>query len=133
VIFEKEFKKNLKHIPVLLVGGLEAWKHDIGEEGMVKEGYKADGTPSETRRSSPGVSDHLISRSTPTSNTPAFGQLPTATIADPHQMWTPPPRPDSHLGAKENGGPTYAGRHTGARDASPSRSVVIFSTRGTHS
>jgi ubiquitin carboxyl-terminal hydrolase 8 len=131
VIYETEFKKSLKHIPVLLVGGLEAWKQDIGEEKIVKEGFKTDGTPSETRRSSPGVSDNMISRSTSSSNVPAFSQLPTATIADPHQMWTPPPRSDPNLGVKENGVSTYASRHAGARDASPSRFVMIFSNLGT--
>lgn len=31
-IYELEFKKNLKKPPILLVGGMAAWKRDLGEE-----------------------------------------------------------------------------------------------------
>lgn len=35
-IFETSFKKFLKHIPVLLVGGLQAWKREAGEAELTR-------------------------------------------------------------------------------------------------
>lgn len=35
-IHEKEFSRNLKRIPVLLVGGLQAWKRLVGSSGVVR-------------------------------------------------------------------------------------------------
>lgn len=36
-IYETAFRKMLKRMPVLLVGGIKAWKARFGEEGVVKE------------------------------------------------------------------------------------------------
>jgi ubiquitin carboxyl-terminal hydrolase 8 len=35
-IFERAFRKMLKRMPVLLVGGLRAWKAEFGEEGVIR-------------------------------------------------------------------------------------------------
>lgn len=35
-ISEQAFKKILKRMPMMLVGGIEAWKRDIGEDGIVR-------------------------------------------------------------------------------------------------
>lgn len=39
-IFERAFRKMLKRTPMMLVGGLEAWKRDIGDSELVRgSGY----------------------------------------------------------------------------------------------
>lgn len=46
-IYENAFRKMLKKIPVLLVGGLQAWKAEFGEDEVVKgDGTRADGVGS---------------------------------------------------------------------------------------
>jgi ubiquitin carboxyl-terminal hydrolase 8 len=35
-IYETEFRKILKRVPVLLVGGINGWKREFGEEELVK-------------------------------------------------------------------------------------------------
>ena len=33
-IYEREFSKPLKRAPLILVGGFEAWKKEIGQDGI---------------------------------------------------------------------------------------------------
>ncbi|EPQ27025.1 uncharacterized protein PFL1_06935 [Pseudozyma flocculosa PF-1] len=42
-IYENEFRKVLKHQPVLLVGGLESWHKALGEKGVIRERGPAPG------------------------------------------------------------------------------------------
>jgi ubiquitin carboxyl-terminal hydrolase 8 len=39
-IYERAFRKMLKRMPVILVGGLEAWKAEFGEDGIVHGGLE---------------------------------------------------------------------------------------------
>lgn len=53
-IYENAFRKMLKKMPVLLVGGLQAWKQEFGKEGVVR-GDKAEGSSLVLAHSSNGV------------------------------------------------------------------------------
>lgn len=46
-IYEQAFKKTLRHTPMLLVGGIQAWKDHFGGAEVVRGGLDAaDGDPS---------------------------------------------------------------------------------------
>ncbi|KAH8995056.1 cysteine proteinase [Lactarius hatsudake] len=53
-IYETAFRKILKRVPVLLIGGLEAWKHEFGERELVVA--DASSQLPHVPRSPPGVS-----------------------------------------------------------------------------
>lgn len=36
LIFEQAFKRTLKRMPMLLVGGIDAWKRDLGENELIR-------------------------------------------------------------------------------------------------
>lgn len=60
VIYEKEFRKNLKRMPVLLVGGINAWKRDFGGSEVVGDGSGAPVlSPSPKKTMSPGIAPIL--------------------------------------------------------------------------
>lgn len=67
-IYETEFKKILKHIPVLLVGGLQAWKRETDESQLVRGSQEV--------RDSSSVSTLISSVSSLSMNgvTPPIGQ-----------------------------------------------------------
>jgi len=81
VVYENAFSKMLRRPPVLLLGGLQAWKKDIEENDIVC------GVPSEQRRSPISISEtRLSSTSGPV--------LPsTSTIPDPTRLVLPPNQP----------------------------------------
>ncbi|RDX51268.1 cysteine proteinase [Lentinus brumalis] len=45
-IYETAFRKILRNMPLLLVGGLQAWKREYGESEVVKAGSSSPGRPS---------------------------------------------------------------------------------------
>jgi ubiquitin carboxyl-terminal hydrolase 8 len=56
-IFEKEFHRPLKRPPMVLVGGLKAWKAVIGDDGVLKRlSPTQSGVPSPIDGSTPGSS-----------------------------------------------------------------------------
>jgi len=53
VIFEQAFKKMLKRMPMLLVGGIQAWKKEFGSGELIRgPGYRPEETPAPISRSS---------------------------------------------------------------------------------
>lgn len=44
-IFETDFKISVKRPPVLLIGGLEAWKQEVGEAGVIRGNATAHELP----------------------------------------------------------------------------------------
>lgn len=85
IISERAFKKILKRMPMMLVGGLDAWKQEFGAAEVVRgEGF-TDVVP---KLFSPPKS--------PNPNNPFTNGMfnTTNTNGDhPHQVWTPQPRP----------------------------------------
>ncbi|KAJ2929686.1 hypothetical protein H1R20_g7424, partial [Candolleomyces eurysporus] len=86
IISERAFKKILKRMPMMLVGGLDAWKKEFGSAEVVRgEGF-TDVAPKPY--SPPPTS--------PNPNNPftngMFNSLNNGND-DPHQVWTPRPRP----------------------------------------
>lgn len=78
VVYEKAFSKMLRRPPVLLLGGLQAWKKDIGKNDVVC------GAPSEHRRSP-------ISTGETSTSGPMLSS--TSTIPDSSQLGLPPNQP----------------------------------------
>ncbi|KAH8833175.1 hypothetical protein DL96DRAFT_712051 [Flagelloscypha sp. PMI_526] len=97
-VFEQAFKKPLKHIPMLLVGGFAAWKSSCGSGSV--ESSSSSSTPSVEPRTptfpmpiTPSASlvngfSGISSASTSASATPP---IVSPTPSDPHQVWSPPP------------------------------------------
>ncbi|EAU90391.2 ubiquitin carboxyl-terminal hydrolase 4 [Coprinopsis cinerea okayama7 len=111
IISEQAFKKMLKRMPMMLIGGIDAWKRDLGGAELVKgESAPIDvprtnsGAPAS---SAPGSTEapKAASPSSPNPNNPftspmfsayAAGALPS-TSPDPHQVWTPRPSLNGHV------------------------------------
>lgn len=81
-IFEHEFTKILKKTPALLVGGLDAWKKERGDEQIAKAVVNA---PEEAQ----SMDSPLLS-----SLTNGFSAGLSSISSGPHQVWTPPLRPN---------------------------------------
>ncbi|PBK99857.1 cysteine proteinase [Armillaria gallica] len=95
-IYEREFTRMLKHAPIILVGGLEAWKKEFGEAEVTKgDGEVAKPPP-------PSTSTETFALATPTpqpsaKNPFANGTIPSALSSssgganstEQHQVWTP--------------------------------------------
>jgi len=82
-IYETEFRKILKRMPVLLVGGLDVWRKEFGDEETVSEGAGGE-VAAEARK----VSGHV-----PGSASISKPPLPIAMpipISEPSRYWTPP-------------------------------------------
>ena len=102
VISEQAFQKVLKRMPMMLVGGFEAWKREIGNTEL-----RGESSYGEVKRPIPttDVPNSLLLSSSPNnSNNPFTNGLVTAHLSgaaaassavDPHQVWTPRQRPDA--------------------------------------
>ncbi|PPQ64351.1 hypothetical protein CVT24_008420 [Panaeolus cyanescens] len=99
VIREQAFKKILKRPPMMLVGGLDAWKKDVGDAEVIK------GTPElELQRPIPtrNVPPAMLPSTSKNSNNPftngSFTSMATQQNTgsqQPHALWTPKQtRPD---------------------------------------
>ena len=86
VISEQAFRKILKRMPMMLVGGIEAWKREVGETELVK------GIPSllEIQRPIPrkDLPNSLLSPK-PNGNNYLLNGTGPDNVADPHEVWTP--------------------------------------------
>lgn len=99
VISEQAFRKMLKRMPMILVGGIEAWKREVGETELTR------GTlPLEIQRPIPtrDLPSPLLSSSSngnnpflngpglnPFLNGSGLNSNNTANVIDPHEVWTP--------------------------------------------
>lgn len=84
------FKKMLKRMPMMLVGGLDAWKQEFGTAELIRD----PSTPDIPKPFSPPTSP------SPNNNPYTNGMLnalatgnSNGSPTDPHQVWTPRPRP----------------------------------------
>ena len=96
VINEQAFRKILKRMPMMLVGGIEAWKREVGETELVR------GTsPLEVQRP-------ILKKDFPNSlHSPkpngnnlflnGAGLDYSANVVDPHEVWTPLQKSDDEV------------------------------------
>lgn len=87
-IYEIAFQKILKRMPVLIVGGLEAWKREIGDKGVVSSTADGGGMVTEKRKESTLGENLVVSRPQPP---PPPISVP-APLTDSSRYWTPPAR-----------------------------------------
>ena len=89
VISEQAFRKILKRMPMMLVGGIEAWKREGGETEIMR------GTPPlEIHRPIPTRDIRSLAFLSPKPNgnnhfLSAPGLDSTVNVVDPHEVWTP--------------------------------------------
>lgn len=99
-ISEQAFKKMLKRMPMLLVGGIEAWKKDMKENGLVRgPSYIEIQKPVPTKSTPSALLLSGTSNSTSSStymNGSALPSIPTSNGGG-HEVWTPP-RQDYNTG-----------------------------------
>jgi ubiquitin carboxyl-terminal hydrolase 8 len=81
-IYEIAFQKMLKRMPVLIVGGLDAWKRDLGQDEIVRGGLSL--VLPELPKVLP-----LQSSATGPSSTVLSQPFP-----EPHKLWTPQTKAD---------------------------------------
>lgn len=128
-IFEKAFKKPLKRMPMILVGGLQAWKKEIGDAEIVR-GPSSVGEPS-TRVATlpqPTPTTNGVVSPKPSSNNPfangAYASLVSAPQTDQHQVWSPN-RIRSDSTPFNNEPPTLSHRASFSLDQTPSHSRFV--------
>ena len=89
VISEQAFRKILKRMPMMLVGGIEAWKREVGETELVRgtsppleiqRPITRKDLPSSILSPKPNGNSHFIN---------GTGLENSANVVDPHEVWTP--------------------------------------------
>ena len=89
VISEQAFRKILKRMPMMLVGGIEAWKREVGETELVRgtsppleiqRPIVRKDFPSSLHSPKPNGNNHFLNDT---------GLDNTANVVDPHEVWTP--------------------------------------------
>lgn len=90
-IYERAFKKMLKRAPMILIGGMDAWKRDIGDAEIVRGGN----SHTEAHRTG---SDIIAQPSpmpfgSPNSNNPYLNGTASSvsTPSEQYQVWHPSP------------------------------------------
>lgn len=91
VISEQAFKKMLQRMPMLVVGGFEAWKKEFGEDGLIRDGIDDFVPPT-----SPSLAFTEISNATQ--------QETMAKIAPSGLLHSPRPTPSPYNPFVVNGG-----------------------------
>lgn len=85
-IYELAFRRILKRIPVLIVGGIEAWKREIGNEGVVAS-VAGGGIVAEPKKKEAALTESLAVLK-PQPPPPPISVHPP--LSDPSRYWTPP-------------------------------------------
>jgi ubiquitin carboxyl-terminal hydrolase 8 len=102
-IYETAFRKILKRVPVLLIGGIEAWKHEFGERELVKAEPPVVPAPIPVSSAAPQAAEVYVPPSPrpPTSPPPQASRIssPGVGTTSPTQdvVRTLPPAPRSPL------------------------------------
>ncbi|TFK29579.1 cysteine proteinase [Coprinopsis marcescibilis] len=102
IIYEQAFRKFLKRMPMMVVGGLDAWKREFGGAELVR-GSGDPGTPATDLQRVPSMdsSKSIPSSTSPNPNNPFTNGAYNSYVpspangsnnVDPHQVWTPKPR-----------------------------------------
>ncbi|KAF6761810.1 ubiquitin carboxyl-terminal hydrolase 4 [Ephemerocybe angulata] len=89
IISERAIRKMLKRMPMMLVGGLDAWKQEFGGAELVRSDpspdvAKAFSPPTSPNPNNPFTNGMLNSLTSGNSN---------SSTVDSHKVWTPTPRP----------------------------------------
>lgn len=89
VIKEQAFKKMLKRMPMMLIGGIDAWKKDLPESELIRGTSHIEiQRPVPTRG---GASSALLgSSSAITSSISAGPSVSNHSTGNQHEVWTPP-------------------------------------------
>jgi len=121
IIHELAFKKMLKRMPMLLVGGIEAWRREIGDSDIVR------GDPGmEVVRAVPKRDPSPTTLpSSPNPNNPFTNGVHVNHTGGSHQIWTPKQRPDGLL----LNGPSGEHRSTMSVDQSHHSRYALGSSR----
>lgn len=89
VISEQAFRKILKRMPMMLVGGIEAWKREVGETELVRgtsppleiqRPILRKDFPNSLHSPKPNGINHFFN---------GTGSDNNANVVDPHEVWTP--------------------------------------------
>ena len=89
VISEQAFRKILKRMPMMLVGGIEAWKRDVGETELVRgtsppleiqKPISRKDFPNSLHSPKPNGNNHSLN---------GTGLDYSTNVVDPHEVWTP--------------------------------------------
>ena len=89
VINEQAFRKILKRMPMMLVGGIEAWKREVGETELVRgtsppleiqRPIVRKDFPNSLHSPKPNGNNHFLN---------GTGLDYSSNITDPHEVWTP--------------------------------------------
>jgi len=91
VISEQAFKKMLQRMPMLVVGGFEAWKKEFGEDGLIRDGIDDFVPPTSPSQTLTGISN-------------ATQQETMVKIAPGGLLHSPKPMPSPHNPFVVNGG-----------------------------
>lgn len=133
LIGEQAIQKMLKRMPMLLVGGMEAWRRDMGESDVIRTSGILSPEPQKSYFTEPPTSPNPVSLSaSPRSKNPFLnGSFPIASSStgnspnDPHQVWTPGLRSDSSTAAFDSRLPTSEHRPQHSLDQTPSHSRFV--------
>lgn len=90
-IYETAFRKILKRVPVLLIGGLEAWKREFGDQELVLEQALVAPVPVTTPLVSPPPAAEVYIPSPPQ---PPVSQLAPTSRTSPPGAATTSPQPE---------------------------------------
>lgn len=105
LIGEQAIQKMLKRMPMLLVGGMEAWRRDMGGAEIIRGSGILSPDPQKSYfAENPTSPTPLMLSSSPRSKNPFLTNGSTPIVSpsianssnDPHQVWTPQPRSDSN-------------------------------------
>ncbi|KAF9454384.1 cysteine proteinase [Macrolepiota fuliginosa MF-IS2] len=112
VIYEQAFRKILKRMPMLLVGGIEAWKRDVGGAELVY-GEAFGSAAAGLAKSSAPPNDQLVAPLSPVPSLPSTAKNPFL----------------NGIGATSSpmGSPSINEMHTGTTSFNPFRSMGVAS------
>jgi len=87
IMFEMEFKKILKHTPMMLVGGLEAWKRTVGEVELIKGMSSLEiEKPVPTKN---GAALFMTSSNSASASNSNGSSVPAHNTGAVHELWQP--------------------------------------------
>jgi ubiquitin carboxyl-terminal hydrolase 8 len=134
LIGEQAIQKMLKRMPMLLVGGMEAWRRDMGDSEIIRGSGILSPEPQKSFfTDNPIPLSPLMLSSSPRSKNPFLvnGSIPAASSSmgnssnDPHQVWTPRPRSDSNTGGFDLRSPTIEHHPQYSLDQIPNHSRFV--------
>ena len=86
------YVKTLKKAPVLLVGGMDAWKKEIGDIGIARWSESMDSNSGQSRAMGQAVASISSQYPSPTTSSASASVLPSSDGDNAYQLWTPRPR-----------------------------------------